>query len=169
MTNIHLDDHVTSNFTWGELIGSTTLDKYNGKHPQQGIDNMPNSAQQAHLRYLCEQFLQPLRDEFGPIHINSGFRCAELNKLVGGTSGSWHTYGSAADIRLPSVIIGVQMVHFIHRRFITCGIGYDELILSKRGKSHWLHVAFNAKATPLGSTTCFNGNRLRVSMLDYRK
>ena len=82
MTNIHLDDHVTSNFTWGELIGSTTLDKYNGKHPQQGIDNMPNSAQQAHLRYLCEQFLQPLRDEFGPIHINSGFRCAELNKLA---------------------------------------------------------------------------------------
>lgn len=167
--NIHLEDSITSNFKWGELIASRTLDRYNEQHPGQTINNMPNGAQQAHLRYLCEQFLQPLRNEFGPIHINSGFRCQRLNELVGGASDSWHTYGSAVDICLPSVLIGVQMVYFIHRRFITLGIGYDELILSQRGKSHWLHVAYNAKATPLGSTTCFNGNRLKVSILEYKK
>ena len=166
--NKHLNEHVTSNFTWGELICSQTLDTYNALHPTQPISNLPNSSEQAHLRYLCEQYLQPLRDKFGPIRLNSAFRSTELNKLVGGTSGSWHTYGSAADIYLPSVLIGVQMMNFIHQRFLMFGIGSEEVVLSKRGKSYWLHLAYNAKATPLGSTTCYNSNRLRMSMQTYR-
>src|SRR5574343_559561 len=34
-----------------------------------------------------------------PIHINSGYRCEEHNKAVGGHSSSSHVYGLAADIR----------------------------------------------------------------------
>ena len=163
------DKHITSNFIWGEMVASETSEKYNKQHPQMAIDNIPNGAQMAHLEYLCEQFLQPLRDKFGPIYINSAFRSPELNRLVGGATDSWHTYGSAADIRLASVLTGVHMISFIHKRFVDLGIGYDELILSQRGKSYWLHLAYNAKATPLGSIVCFNGNRLRVSMLKYIK
>ncbi len=33
-----------------------------------------------------------------PLHINSGYRCIEHNKAVGGKSGSQHVDGHAADI-----------------------------------------------------------------------
>lgn len=158
---------ITSNFTWGEMIASRKLETYNKNHPDIPIDNTPDATQMASLRYLCEQFLQPLRDQFGPVYISSGFRSPKLNSLVGGAVDSWHIYGSAADIRLSSVLRGVQMISFIHKRFIDYGIGYDELILSKRNKSYWLHIAFNAMATPGKSISCYNGNRLRVSMMTY--
>jgi uncharacterized protein YcbK (DUF882 family) len=42
--------------------------------------------------------LQKLRDMVGPIHINSGTRCAAHNAAVGGAPGSKHLLGKAADI-----------------------------------------------------------------------
>lgn len=45
--------------------------------------------------------LQKIRDHFGqPVTINSAYRCAEHNKKVGGSSGSYHTKGQAADIKV---------------------------------------------------------------------
>ena len=37
-----------------------------------------------------------------PIFINSGYRCKELNKAVGGAENSYHTKGLAADFRTNS-------------------------------------------------------------------
>ena len=44
--------------------------------------------------------LEALRSELGdvPIHVNSGTRCPEWNKKVGGVSKSKHLLGEAADI-----------------------------------------------------------------------
>ena len=45
--------------------------------------------------------LQVIRDITGKsIHINSGFRTKEHNAEVGGATGSYHTLGMAADIRI---------------------------------------------------------------------
>lgn len=45
--------------------------------------------------------LQLIRDHFGkPVHISSAYRCPSWNKAVGGVSGSYHTYGRAADIKV---------------------------------------------------------------------
>ena len=45
--------------------------------------------------------IQDIRDNFGEaVHINSGCRCEIHNKAQGGTSGSLHTMGRAADIRV---------------------------------------------------------------------
>ena len=42
---------------------------------------------------------QELRDYLGvPITVNSGYRCVEHNKNVGGVKGSKHTFGKAADL-----------------------------------------------------------------------
>lgn len=47
--------------------------------------------------------LQALRDFIAaPIHVLSGFRCRKHNAAVGGTNGSQHTLGRAADIRSPN-------------------------------------------------------------------
>ena len=49
-------------------------------------------------------FLQKIREHFGkPVDITSGYRCAEHNKAVGGTSGSLHTKGQAADFVIDGV------------------------------------------------------------------
>lgn len=64
-----------------------------------GIPNMPSFWAQDKLKQLCEKILQPIRDRWGkPIRVGSGFRCAELNRAVGGVKNSDHIYGCAADI-----------------------------------------------------------------------
>lgn len=48
--------------------------------------------------------LQKIRNHFGkPVVINSGFRCSTHNKAVGGSSGSKHKQGAAADIKINGV------------------------------------------------------------------
>ena len=42
---------------------------------------------------------QAIRDTLGvPVHVNSGCRCKKHNKAVGGTDGSFHKKGKAADL-----------------------------------------------------------------------
>ena len=42
---------------------------------------------------------QVIRDELGvPVRVNSGYRCEEHNRRVGGVKGSYHTKGLAADL-----------------------------------------------------------------------
>ena len=82
---------------------------------------------------LVIEVLQPLRDAWGePLHINSGYRCKELNELVGGVPTSQHVNGEAADIaadnpyelaclarnlKLPydQMILYPTFVHFSHK------------------------------------------------------
>lgn len=51
------------------------------------------------VKILVEKVLQPLRTMWDrPLHINSGYRCPELNKAVNGEATSQHLKGEAADI-----------------------------------------------------------------------
>jgi peptidoglycan hydrolase-like protein with peptidoglycan-binding domain len=50
------------------------------------------------------EYLQKIRDHFGkPVTINSGYRCPTHNKRIGGTPGSYHAKGMAADIAVKDV------------------------------------------------------------------
>ncbi len=50
------------------------------------------------------KYLQQIRDHFGkPITITSGYRCTKHNKNVGGATGSRHSKGQAADIKVEGV------------------------------------------------------------------
>ena len=44
------------------------------------------------LEYLCKQYLEPLRDKYGPVKINSGYRTKSYNAKIGGASNSFHIY-----------------------------------------------------------------------------
>lgn len=56
---------------------------------------------QTRLADLAVKVLQPLRDRLGrPIRINSGARCPNWNKRVGGKPHSYHQRGQAADIQV---------------------------------------------------------------------
>lgn len=89
--------NLTANFTLDELIVSPTAVRH-------GIDNTPGEAEAENLRRLCELVLQPLRDLLArPIVVTSGYRCPELNRLVGGAKNSAHLHGLAADILVPGM------------------------------------------------------------------
>lgn len=54
------------------------------------------------LRELCQRILEPMRDKFGPAHVNSGHRWRFYNIKIGGALFSQHEYelrrdGPAAD------------------------------------------------------------------------
>ena len=88
---------LSENFTLEELIHSNTAERM-------GIDNVPKDEKVVeNLRSLCLEVLQPLRDYVGaPVHINSGYRCPELNMAVDGVKNSQHCRGEAADIQIVS-------------------------------------------------------------------
>ena len=52
---------------------------------------------------LCERHLQPLRNVFGPITINSAYRPDWLNELIGGSRNSQHRQALAVDFVVPAL------------------------------------------------------------------
>ena len=60
-------------------------------------------ADWAGLEYLCRTYLEPMRDKYGAVHVNSGYRSRRYNAKIGGASKSYHIYDEhtndqAADI-----------------------------------------------------------------------
>lgn len=83
-------------FTINELCKSYTAKRNK-------IDNTPTKEAEQNLINLVNNILDPLREAWGaPIIIGSGYRCPELNKLVGGVKNSQHVTGEAADIKTVS-------------------------------------------------------------------
>ena len=84
---------ITKDFSYKEFEDSPTA-------ARKGICNVITSfAVRDAVKELAEKVLQPLRDKVGhPLRINSGYRCPELNREVGGVQTSQHVKGEAADI-----------------------------------------------------------------------
>lgn len=120
---------LSKNFNLVEFTKSGTANKL-------GISNMPTKENNKNLRVLCEQVLQPLRDQFGPIRITSGFRNEELNKAVGGSEHSQHKSGQAVDIKPLKADLGEVFNYICHHMDI------DQVILEKAGKAEWIHISY---------------------------
>ena len=103
------------------------------------IDNTPNEEQIKNLKFLCDNVLEPLREQFGTIIIGSGFRCPALNTAVGGVKNSQHKSGEACDIHLPSIEVGKKYFEFLKKLPI-----FDQLIWERnnpRSNHYWIHVS----------------------------
>ena len=83
------------------------------------------------IKALVDEVLQPLRDACGPLAINSGYRCPEVNKAVGGVPTSQHTKGEAADV-CPFGRNGHGDIEVVRQLAITArdlGLPFDQMIL----------------------------------------
>lgn len=103
------------------------------------IDNTPNEEQIKNIKFLCDNVLEPLRQQFSPIIIGSGFRCPALNTAVGGVKNSQHKTGEACDIHLPSIEVGKKYFEFLKTLPI-----FDQLIWERdnpRSNHYWIHVS----------------------------
>lgn len=118
----------TLNFKISELIHSDTANNHK-------ISNIPDTNSLDCLLDLIFYVLQPLRNKIGkPIIINSGFRNAQVNKLVGGAANSQHTKGQAADIVVKGLSV-TSLIDLIKKS----GIEYDQLI---NEYNNWVHISF---------------------------
>ncbi|QXP45098.1 hypothetical protein [Microvirus mar53] len=99
-----------------------------------GIDNCPvNWHIYSNLFYLANM-LDYLRTVYGrPLIITSGYRCAALNKAVGGVKYSRHLFGLAVDIRCLHNTDYEKIYQFIGK--------YAHFIKYYKNK-HYIHVDF---------------------------
>lgn len=103
---------------------------------------------------LVKNVLDPVREELGePIVVNSGHRCDERNKLVGGAKNSQHLTGQAADVRAEHKghknmqdwkSTNLRIAQLIIKRG-----HFDQLILEDIGVGDllpvWVHVSYNKR------------------------
>lgn len=118
-------------FTIEELCKSSTADEL-------GIKNTPDAVAIANMRELVENVLDPLREAWGgPITVNSGFRCRQLNIAVGGATNSHHLYGMAADITVGSKVENRKLFELVQK----LGLPFTQLI-DEYGY-RWVHVSYD--------------------------
>ena len=124
---------LSKNFSLRELTRSQTAIR-------KGIKNEPDQEQLMNLVALTVKILQPCRDKFGSISINSGLRVLDLNRAIGSSDKSQHCKGQAADFEAYS-ISNAQLADWIMLN--RC---FDQLILEYPGKDPRdgsVHCSFN--------------------------
>ena len=132
--------NLSRNFSLQELIKSDTAIR-------KGIDNNPNADQIEKLKRLCENVLQPVRDQFGRVKVTSGFRNPELCLAIGSSVNSQHAKAEAVDFEVLGVD-NAEVADWVYRNIQT-----DQLILEfytpGEPNSGWIHaswVEFNPRA-----------------------
>jgi uncharacterized protein YcbK (DUF882 family) len=103
---------------------------------KKGIYNVMNAIQVQKAVQLCENVFEPIRKHVGkPIKISSGFRCYQLNKLIGGSSSSQHTFGEAFDLELTDR----KLFDWIIKN-----VEFDQAIYEFGNDAHanWFHISY---------------------------
>jgi hypothetical protein len=123
-------------FTMAELTASDSAKAL-------GIDNTPPSIYGAALSTLANKLLDPVREMWGaPITVNSGYRCPQLNKAVGGVASSRHTKGEAADITAGSPEKNRRLFDMTVAAQSRGELSFDQLIDESDYK--WIHISYKS-------------------------
>jgi zinc D-Ala-D-Ala carboxypeptidase len=112
-------------FTLGEMIGYRT-------------DNIPKEKELIKLTQLSVNLLDKIREKFGVVLINSGYRNFDYNKSVGGAKNSQHKLGEAADLRIKNDKISLKVVY----EYIINNLEYDQIIYEKIYNAEWIHISY---------------------------
>ena len=135
---------LTPHFTLQELTFSQTA-------ARKGIDNTPDPKILDNL-FILANGMEDVRNLLNaPVHISSGYRCIELNDLLGSKRTSQHTQGLACDFT--SNAYGSPQNIFAD--IISSDIRYDQLILEF---DRWIHISFvEDGGTPRKQALIING------------
>lgn len=127
---------ISEHFTLADLCYSDTAVKNN-------ITNIPSVEEQGKLQALAVNVLDKVWNHYGQkVTVNSGYRGATLNSLIGGAISSQHCKGEAADIE----IYGVN--NYELACWIRDNLDFDQLILeyatnlTSDPNSGWVHVSY---------------------------
>ena len=135
---------LSKNFSLAELTKSQTAER-------KGIPNTPTADHIFNLTALCENILQPIRNEFGSFIVSSGYRSPELCEAIGSKATSQHAKGEAADFE----VAGVS--NYKLATWIEENLPFDQLILEcfQGGNSGWIHCSYSSNANRQQSLRAF--------------
>jgi len=126
----------SEHFTYAELTRSQAATRAS-------LPNQPSRLARTALETLCNYILEPVRANFGPVHVSSGYRSPAVNALIGGSSSSQHMKGEAADIECAIVS------NLVLAKWIRDTLDFDQLILEfyneNDPRAGWVHVSYRAK------------------------
>ena len=122
-------------FTLSEFFRSSTAEK-NGIKNEPSIDARATIVRNINL--LVDNVLDPVRDMVNtPIIITSGYRCPQVNRLVGGVDNSQHMSGCAADFHVGGFTPSMMHQVFL---YIFNTLEFDQLIYYRR--KNFIHVSY---------------------------
>lgn len=102
------------------------------------VDNTPTPEVIAELMLVCNRLLEPVRQQFGPLWVTSGYRCGELNTLIGGSKTSAHVFGCAADfVPVRAGVTTTEIVEWI----VASDLPFDQVIDEHSSTADWVHLA----------------------------
>lgn len=120
---------LTRNFSLEQLTHSETAER-------ERIDNTPGPDIIKNLRLLAQGLEQVQALTGLPLEISSGYRCAALNRRVGGAKTSQHTQGLAADFTCAEFGPPADIIKAI----LDSDIDFDQCILEY---AKWVHISFS--------------------------
>jgi len=124
---------LSPHFSLEEFTASQTAARW-------GIDNTPTESIRANLTKSAEMMEEVRRACGHPINISSGYRCAELNRKIGGSMTSQHMTGQAVDFTARG-LTPRQIIDSI----VASDIDYNQLILEYENSSSggWVHISWS--------------------------
>jgi len=151
MKEMNKQMRLSEHFTLGELCKTSVK-----------AENVPGEKEVENLQRLC-RWLERLRrrwnERYGegdePLIVNSAYRSAEVNRVVGGVPTSNHLTGCAADIRVAGLEQLIRYATILLDISDESKEDFDELLLERnKAGRYWLHFAVRP---------C--GNRRKVRMI----
>lgn len=123
------DVQLSPSFRLSEMVRSKTARAKN-------IPNVPSPAIIENLRGLAAA-MEPVKAAFGnKLSINSGYRCPELNKAIGGSPTSAHCGGYAIDF----VIAGLDATAIMEWLLANYALPWDQAI----DEPGWFHLGYRS-------------------------
>ena len=123
--------NISEHITYKEATASS-------KAKQLGISNTPNEKELRAMKLLADKVFEPLRKWYGkPIQVTSFFRSAKINKAIGGSATSQHSFGQAVDI--DTVSDNKKLFDYIKDN-----LPFDQLIWENGDDNvpGWIHVSY---------------------------
>ncbi len=141
--------NLSKHFSLKEFTRSQTAARF-------GIRNEPTPEAIMRMMALCENILEPLREEVGrPVIITSGYRSPELNQRIGGSNWSQHMRGEAADIVIP----GFSPLA-VCKLIVELDLPFDQLI---HEFGEWAHVSYSSRKRGETLTASFSETGVRYT------
>jgi zinc D-Ala-D-Ala carboxypeptidase len=101
------------------------------------INNVPTPEDLKRLVYFCKNFMEPVRNHFGPTIIHSGYRSKALNEAIPGSAkNSAHCFGCAADFH----VVGINILDTVRWIKDKSNLNYDQVISEHKGSGWWVHL-----------------------------
>jgi hypothetical protein len=131
---MNADELLQGHFRLSEFLRSDTAVRH-------GLENTPSATHLANIRNILAPGMQRVRDALAvPVFITSGYRSAEVNAAVRGSSSSQHCAGLAADFIAPAFGTPRSISRYLMER--SGDIRFDQLIF----EGGWVHISFTATA-----------------------